>query len=488
VASLKGIFMTTKIFLPLIFALSTPIASPILADAADTQVLEEYFSAVEKGDITLEVGSKIEESGFSEWRDIKITNGDDEEFTATWPWVRVDGHLLGGHTLTISDTAKMVIAPKDDDVIGTMNLTLKSKNFAAKVSGSAGDRTFDYTGDQMTVQTSPEDTIQMTMIVNDYSSTQKMEETETLRQHGNFSAANASIDYGFVVEGTTISSQSTVNAITGSFDVTTSSEGAAFDLNSNSSVGYAIGNAATKVTSNTPEGPFELDIKFGKSEAKISLQDKVAHMDSLATDVDYLVKVGAMGMIPLSVKIDEAVSDFTIPLENVEQAAPARLKLAMDGVEVSDAIWAMIDPIGGLPHEKANLDIDLDGSVIWNTKIDELGLSDLESMPVLLESIKINKFDIQAVGAAVAASGDLVLDNEKMPPVPYGDIEVSVKGGLTLIDKLGQIGLIQPQMAMMAKGMSGMFFQAGGDGPDHLISKLQFTQDGHISANGMPIK
>ena len=80
------------------------------------------------------------------------------------------------------------------------------------------------------------------------------------------------------------------------------------------------------------------------------------------------------------------------------------------------------------------------------------------------------------------------IDNSQFPPVPDGMVNVSLKGAFGLLNKLTEMGLVPAQNAMMIQGMSGMFFKPGGDGEDHLVSTIVMTKDGHISANGMPLK
>ena len=89
-------------------------------------------------------------------------------------------------------------------------------------------------------------------------------------------------------------------------------------------------------------------------------------------------------------------------------------------------------------------------------------------------------------------SGDFTLDNSDMStfpgmPKPVGAVNVALEGGNGLMDKLVAMGLLPEEQAMGARMMMGLF-AVPGDAPDTLKSKVEFTEDGQVLANGQRIK
>ena len=72
-------------------------------------------------------------------------------------------------------------------------------------------------------------------------------------------------------------------------------------------------------------------------------------------------------------------------------------------------------------------------------------------------------------------------------PKPVGAVDLSLSGGNGLLDKLIAMGLFPQEQAMGVRMMMGLF-AVPGDAPDTLNSKIEFTQDGQILANGQRIK
>ena len=72
-------------------------------------------------------------------------------------------------------------------------------------------------------------------------------------------------------------------------------------------------------------------------------------------------------------------------------------------------------------------------------------------------------------------------------PAPTGAIDLQLVGGNGLLDKLIQMGLVPEDQAMGVRMMMGLF-AVPGDQPDSLKSKVEFTQDGQVLANGQRLK
>ncbi len=115
-------------------------------------------------------------------------------------------------------------------------------------------------------------------------------------------------------------------------------------------------------------------------------------------------------------------------------------------------------------------------------------VEEAEDMPVEVQDVSINDFTLEIAGARLNGSGAATLDNSKMPPEPVGEVNFDLKGGIGLLDKLMALGLVPQEQGQMVKMMSGMFTLPGGNGEDHLTSKIEMKEGGAILANGQQIK
>ena len=98
---------------------------------------------------------------------------------------------------------------------------------------------------------------------------------------------------------------------------------------------------------------------------------------------------------------------------------------------------------------------------------------------------------VDALGAKLTGNGAVTFEHDENGPTalkPSGAVDLKLVGGNTLIDTLVSSGLLPAQMAMGARMMMGMFAVPAEGEEDTLKSKLEFTRDGQILANGQRIK
>ena len=237
----------------------------------------------------------------------------------------------------------------------------------------------------------------------------------------------------------------------------------------------------------SPAGPVSVSATMGASTGRLASTEGVVSMTGNATDIQY--NVSAMGMPPMKVTLDESVTNFAVPLDNVDAVKPAALKMGLTGLELDPMIWAMFDPQGLLPKEKANLDIDISAGMKWVQKMDTFDPMQMATgLPVQFEDVKINALNLNAMGADLKTDGAFSIDTSNFPPAASGAANVSIKGVNDLMGKLTTAGLLPVQYSMMAKGMMGVYFKQGGEGVDHLTSQIMIAPNGAITANGLPLK
>ena len=104
----------------------------------------------------------------------------------------------------------------------------------------------------------------------------------------------------------------------------------------------------------------------------------------------------------------------------------------------------------------------------------------------------MNTLVVDAAGARLEGQGDVTFDNTDQTtfpgmPKPVGAVDLSLVGGNGLLDKLVGMGMLPEEQAMGARMMMGLFAVPGTE-PDTLSSKIEFTEDGQVLANGQRIK
>ncbi|MFT6694908.1 MAG: hypothetical protein ACJAXU_000398, partial [Paracoccaceae bacterium] len=118
-------------------------------------------------------------------------------------------------------------------------------------------------------------------------------------------------------------------------------------------------------------------------------------------------------------------------------------------------------------------------------------LDDMAGPPMLPVSLDLSELLVSFGGALLEGDGAVKVDlaTAKMiagVPLPVGEVNLSLKGGFGLMDKLAALGLIPMEASMGIRGMLGIFAKPMGE--DRFETKIEFTEEGGILANGQRIQ
>jgi Uncharacterized protein conserved in bacteria (DUF2125) len=184
----------------------------------------------------------------------------------------------------------------------------------------------------------------------------------------------------------------------------------------------------------------------------------------------------------------EMSMNFAMPVTPSDEPGKMDVGVRMVDLAVSDALWSMVDPTGGIPHDPATLIVDITSTAkaLVNFMDPELA-EEMTEMPWQFEDVTINELRLSAAGAEISASGAAIINNDGPMPMPVGGIDIKLVGVTGLMDKLAAIGLLPPEQAMPAKMMLGMF-AVPGNAPDTFTSKIEMDASGAITANGVPLQ
>lgn len=196
---------------------------------------------------------------------------------------------------------------------------------------------------------------------------------------------------------------------------------------------------------------------------------------------------------PIDLSMAKGAFNLAMPVLKSDEEQDFAFGITLGDFVMSDLIWGIFDPAAQLPRDPATIDLDLTGKA--KLLIDYLDPNAAEQMtgaPGEINALTMNRLTVDAAGAKLEGTGDVTFDNSDMTtipgmPKPEGAVNLSLAGGNTLLDKLVGMGLLPEDQAMGARMMMGLFAVPGTE-PDTLSSKIEFTEDGQILANGQRIR
>ncbi|WP_431298500.1 DUF2125 domain-containing protein [Tabrizicola sp. BL-A-41-H6] len=195
--------------------------------------------------------------------------------------------------------------------------------------------------------------------------------------------------------------------------------------------------------------------------------------------------------VPAPVKISTGPVEFgmTSPVMAAETAGDYGLTVKLNGVEVNEETWALVDPGAALKRDPADLSIDVAGKAkvdfIALMAAEEAGMT--EVTPPAPETLDIRDLTLKIAGAAFTGVGAFTFDNSMGVPMPIGEANVTLTGGNALIDGLIATGLMTDDDAMGVRMMMGGFMSPGAN-PDELTSKIEAKAGGEITVNGQRVQ
>ncbi|WP_439136893.1 DUF2125 domain-containing protein [Roseicyclus sp.] len=190
--------------------------------------------------------------------------------------------------------------------------------------------------------------------------------------------------------------------------------------------------------------------------------------------------------VPVAFTVGGAELAFRMPLAPTDGPQPIALRLAYRDLAPSPEIWALVDPGQAIPRDPITAIVDLSGTARILRDLFALDPAGMGDIPGQLVDLGINELRITAAGAELTGSGRADFPPGPIP-MPVGAVDLQLRGLNALFDRLQAAGLVPIEQLAMARGLLGAFARPGAD-PDTLETRLEFTQGGGISANGVPLR
>lgn len=193
---------------------------------------------------------------------------------------------------------------------------------------------------------------------------------------------------------------------------------------------------------------------------------------------------------PVAFSAGEVGLGVLVPVGAGAEPAPFSGKVTLADLEVSDELWAMVDAGGIIPRDPATAVIDVSGTATLTRSLYEDDIMEGTEPPGMFNTVDINTVDLSFGGATAHADGGFTFDLASAGkfdgmPMPEGRVDIAISGVNSLMQKLGQIGLLPPEQAMGVTMMLGMFAVPSGE--DAMTSSIEIDASGQVTANGMPL-
>ncbi|SDC72665.1 DUF2125 domain-containing protein [Ruegeria marina] len=404
----------------------------------------------------------------------------------------------------------MVTPEGEGTVKGTVNYL--NRNMSMVVSGAPEDMTYTYSADQVTVSLAaleadgepmPEGALAAVLDMTGVAGTSQMKISAMREMVQGFTADGLSYALSFddpesEDAGTFNGSLSGISyagsgTIPTDFDADNFSNmlesGFAFD----GTLSYTAGNGTLNGTGDGETVAFSSKSQGGKFRIAMDASHVVYDLSSEGAEISLVTQE-----LPFPVDLAMARSGFKldIPVQAGDAPQPFAFGMNLTDFTMSDMIWGMFDPAGGLPRDPATIALDVSGTArVFVDFLDPTVAETLEATgaaPGELNTLKINQLLVSLVGAKLSGTGEFEFDNGDLEsfdgmPAPSGVANLTLVGANALIDKLTAMGFISEDDAMGARMMMGML-AVPGDAPDTLNSTIEINEQGHIMANGQRIK
>lgn len=486
------------------------LAAPSFAQTTPEAFFAEYQALLAPMGYSISVAAQAMEGDALVLTDLSYTLATPQaEIVVTTPRAEIRPLAEPGFELAMTGSETMSITtkvtdPTLPDAMAPMTMTLAMPGNVTKIGGVPGARVMAFIAPTMALK--------MEGFAPDPATTDRMSIGFTVANLNGtlrFTAAPAAIAYDATADRIDYSLDATMTD--GSVKMTGDYAGLAFKGEGPmvpSAVAAALFAAedltridftakSAGLVFSTVSGPETVDFSQTSGDSTFSATFGRGQIDYDFGGLNTVIKVAgtALPMPPIDAEIADFGLRIAMPVLPRETAGTAAIGLRLDGLKVSEPVWAMIDPTAVLPRDPATLVLRVTSSAralidLMNPALPaepKPGEPPAPDMPFVFENVKVEEITLRLAGATVKATGEATINNAGPVPMPVGGLDVTIEGALGLADKLQTIGVVPPEQAAMAKGVLAAFAVPGA-APDSFTTRIEATADGMITANGVPLQ
>ena len=243
--------------------------------------------------------------------------------------------------------------------------------------------------------------------------------------------------------------------------------------------------ARLEVTFAHPDDGFTLLTSNAGGSVSAGLSGTEARFGFSATAVETYFAARELPL-PVSFGVGTAELALRLPLAAAAQPQDFAARLAYRDVAVAPDIWALVDPMQAIPRDPITAIVDLTGTARILRDLLGGAPGEMADIPAELVTLRLDALRIAVAGAELTGNGAAEFAPGPVP-VPVGAVDLQLRGINALFDRLQAAGLVPIEQLAMARGLLGAFARPGAT-PDTLETRLEFTQGGGITANGVPLR
>lgn len=486
-------------------ALALSWAQPLFALTASELWAEWQSQAAAMGQ-TVTVQEQIPGDGSLTLNGYAIRYADGEVSTIA----RLDQLVLtetgdGRVTITMSDTHNLTVSFRPDNIGPPvdLNFALIAPDLRVIASGTAGARAYDFTAPSLLLEdrpitggSGPLPVIDVMVALADLTARYEIDGTNPadLRYASNAAISGLSgaiqispapgedghLKVSFALGASTSAGTGQLGNI-----ANLAAKPGALPKDFAASSALAYDSARLEMTFSHPRDAFTLltSNQGGRLSTDVS-RDQIEFALSAMAASTYLASRELP--VPVAFTVGGAELALRLPVAPSDQAQDFALRLAYRDLAPSPEVWALADPAGAIPRDPITAIVDLSGTARILRDLLAVDPTAMGDIPAELVDLRINELRIAAAGAELTGSGRADFPPGPIP-MPVGAVDLQLRGLNALFDRLQAAGLVPIEQLAMARGLLGAFARPGAT-PDTLETRLEFTQGGGITANGVPLR
>jgi len=466
---------------------------PAWAGEIAKEVLDEFVSEMALTGYSAQIGTKTERDGRVEWRDVVMINRVDHS-RISYPSLFAEEIAPGTVKLSFPDEIELDVPPAKN--VQAFRSIIRSNGFADLVTGTAQKRSHHFGAESFRYAIRlGKDGGAVEFLFRGMTSNFVASGHKPRRYQGEGQADYLEVTYRIGPDSSTFNGKMVYeNATLGLAQILIAPDEIQKLMGAQEPFVMQLNLGGGEQTINVVQKDFNGTIKTAtvSSGYKISIENGVVLIGAEANGGKYELAFTDLPLPPLSAEVGKLGIDMAIPMRQQKTPLDAKLVVKVAGLEASDTLWGIVDPTGVLPRDPVSLIVDLSGAVMWFVDpMDDKARKDMMAGSGHigeLSRVTLNRLLVEIAGARLLGDGSVDVDNSGYPKAGDGVFDFALFGGMGLLGKLVEMGLVQPRQRMMTNVLAGLYTVPAGDGLDHIKSHVETRKGGAVFVNGNQVQ
>lgn len=225
--------------------------------------------------------------------------------------------------------------------------------------------------------------------------------------------------------------------------------------------------------------------RYEASRAEIGFDQTGLRYDVAIDGIDYALASPDLP-VPFALSAPTVGIGFAMPLYQDAAPQPARLRIDLRDLRLSDGLWQFFDPESHLPRDPLRITLDAEAMLtVFGNLFNSI---DDAAPPIRADSVSLKELAVTGLGAALGGSGAVTLAYPAGTdePQPEGELNFRATGLNDLIDKVAKLGWVQPEDLTGLR--MGLAFIAKPAGDGALGSNIRFGPGTSVVVNGVKMR